>query len=402
MRMIVVAILMATLVGSAGCAVAADIAEEDVLLKVEIENWGQTSGIFPMAYEEASGGVAMALGADALAVGGLDLEAGDYTLLFWDHAPAGDQDAFFVEIDGVRERMKGHIGRWGTIVHPFSVNEAGTITIAIIGQEAGMIVDQMAIVRGHYEPGEIEFADVPGETRGESVGLNEVSRLATPRKLAEVPQAPLPADANVVYHQDFEAPCEGIVGEHDWIDGPFGRALVLDMPDGRFDIDASALDIAERGTVEWWVRTREAARVWWDQGWHYFFRATPAEPGGTQIDLDKHITTMSLTVSQGGEPYALTDGTHEQVQLATGNVSNEDWHHMLVSWDLSGDRQYLWVMIDGEGMQSFFPRTFEPGAFSRIELCNTPSEWDLPYLPMDGAIDAVRISNVSIEQRLER
>lgn len=142
--------------------------------------------------------------------------------------------------------------------------------------------------------------------------------------------------------------------------------------------------------------------MWWDQGWHYFFRATPAEPGGTQIDLDKHITTMSLTVSQGGEPYALTDGTHEQVQLATGNVSNEDWHHMLVSWDLSGDRQYLWVMIDGEGMQSFFPRTFEPGAFSRIELCNTPSEWDLPYLPMDGAIDAVRISNVSIEQRLER
>ncbi|MFW5868200.1 MAG: LamG-like jellyroll fold domain-containing protein [Armatimonadota bacterium] len=393
---IIVAMLAAGLTG----AWAADVAEEDVLLKVEIEHWGQTSGLQPMAHEEAAGGVAMSMASDALAVGGLELEAGEYTLLFRDHAPAGDQDAFFVEIQGARTRLKGHIGSWGTIVHTFTVEEAGPVTIAVIGQEAGMTLDQMALVRGEYEPGEIAFADVPGETRGESVGLHEISRLASACKLAEVPEAPLPADEDTVYQQDFEAQCAGIVGEHRWIDGPFGQALVLDMPDGRFDIDASALEIGEQGTIEWWVKPREAARIWWDQGWHYFAHLEPAAEGGTQIDLEKYAHTLSLIATNDGEPYALTEDTHERVQTSTGGVSIEDWHHMLVSWDLTGDRQYIWVMIDGVGRQSFFPRTFEPGGFSRIELGNTPSGWAIPYLAMDGAIDAIRISDVSVEGRL--
>ncbi|HCA46269.1 MAG TPA: hypothetical protein DEP45_02600 [Armatimonadetes bacterium] len=74
---------------------------------------------------------------------------------------------------------------------------------------------------------------------------------------------------------------------------------------------------------------------------------------------------------------------------------------MLVSWDLRGDRQYLWAMVDGVGMQSFFPHTFDGGGFSRIEIGNSPSDWDVPYLPMDGAVDAIRISNVSVAERLE-
>ncbi|MFP4248350.1 MAG: LamG-like jellyroll fold domain-containing protein [Armatimonadota bacterium] len=399
-RMTVGIAILALVVGSVVAATAAEIAEEDVLLKVELENWGETSGLQPVAHEEAAGGVAMSMASDALAIGGLDLEAGEYTLLFFDHAPAGDQDAFFVEIEGERARMKGHIGSWGTIVHPFTVEEAGPITIAVIGQEAGMTVDQMAIVRGHFEPGEIAFADVPGETTGESVGLDEIERLNTACKLAEAPSEPMPATEETVHHEDFEARCAGVSGEHRWIDGPFGQALVLDMPDGRFTIDASALDIGEQGTVEWWVKPREAARIWWDQGWHFFLHAEPAEEGGVQIDLDKYRHSLSLTVTNDGEPYARTEGTHERVQMGTGGYTIEDWHHMLVSWDFTGDRQYLWMMTDGEGMQGFFPRTFEPGGFSRIELGNTPSDWDVPYLPMDGAIDAIRISNVSVEARL--
>jgi hypothetical protein len=385
---------------SACGACAADLTEDDVLLKIEVQSWGHTSGMQPIAHEEASDGVAMSMASDATAVGGLKLEAGDYTLLFFDYAPAGDQDAFFVEIGGERSRLKGHIGSWGTIVHQFSVAETGSVTIAVIGQEAGMTLDRMAVVRGSYPPGEIAFADVPGETKGESVGLHEISRLASPCRLAEPPEQPLPPDDRTVYSQDFEQQCEGVVGEHRWIEGPFGQALVLDMPDGRFDIDASDLQIAERGTIEWWVKPREAARVWWDQGWHYFLHAEPAQPGGTQLDLEKHIRSLSLITTPDSAAYELTEGTNERAQFGVGDVSIEDWHHMLVSWDFSGERQYIWLMMDGRGMQSFFPRTFEPGGFSRIELCNTPSDWEIPYLPMDGALDAVRISDISVEGRL--
>jgi hypothetical protein len=400
LRLLRIAFIATLSIGLVYPATAADLTEDDVLLKVEVEAWGETAGMQPVGRGEATGNIAMALASDGYAVGGLELEPGDYTLLFSDYAPAGDQDAFFVEIAGERARLKGHIGSWGTIVHPFSVREAGTVMIAITGQEPGMILDQMAVVSGSFEPGEISMADVPGETTGQSIGVDEIPRLSSPCALAEPPQQPLPPDDSTVYYEDFEVQCGGISGEQRWNEGPFGRALILDMPDGRFTVDASALEIGQQGTVEWWVKPREAARIWWDQGWHYFLHAAPAQAGGTQLDLSKHVYQLSLTTSDDGEPYALGEGEHEQVFMNTNSLSIEDWHHLLVSWDFTADRQYLWLMIDGQGMQAFFPDTFEPGGFARIEFGNTPSDWDVPCLAMDGGIDAIRISSESVEQRL--
>ncbi|MBD3293553.1 MAG: hypothetical protein GF393_11560 [Armatimonadia bacterium] len=383
----------------------AEIAEEDVLLKTEIESWGETRGLTPVQYAAASGGIAMSMSADALAVGALELEAGEYSLVLWLFGPAPDADAFFVDVAGERTRLVGTNDSWGTLALPFTVREAGGVAIAIIGQEPGMTIDRIAVVRGGYDqtrnsPAVIDFADIPGETAGDRVSLAEIDRLATPCRLAEPLQEPLAAGEHTVYAEDFEAACEGIVGEHEWIDGPFGRALVLQMPDGRFDVDARELDIAGQGTIEWWVKTREAARIWWDQGWHYFLHAAPAEPGGTQLDLHKHIRALALSITLGGQPYALTEGTHETATVNVGGVDNEAWHHVLVSWEFSGERQYMWVMVDGNGMQKFFPESFGPADFARLEFGNTPSDWKVPYLPLDGAIDGIRISNVSIRDRL--
>ncbi len=384
-------------------AVFGQMTEDDVLLKIEVESWGEPTGMSPVAHGEASGGTAMALSSNASAVGGLRLQAGDYTLLFWAHAPAGNQDAFFVEIDGERTRLKGPIGEWGTVALPFSVDRAGPVVIAIIGQEAGMTLDRMAVVRGTHEQGSIQFASVPGETAGASIALDEIPRLAAPCSLAQVPDAPFELDETTVYHETFDTPCTGAVGEHRWVAGRFGQALALDMPDGRFDVDLSRLELGSKGTIEWWAKPREAARIWWDQGWHYFLHAEPAEEGGTQLDLARHpMTQLRLLATLDGEPYTIDKGTHEVIPMTTSHLSVEDWHHMLVSWDFTGDPQYLWLMIDGEGMQMFFPATFEGADFSRIELCNTPSDWEIPYLPMDGAIDELRISNQSVADRLAK
>lgn len=395
--------ILATLavIAMAGALTAAEIEPEDVMLKAEIQSWGETRGMTAVEHAEASEGTAMALDAHAVAVGGLRLEPGEYTLLFWAHAPAGDQDAFFVEVDGERARLKGPIGDWGTIVHPFTVAEGGAVGITVIGQEAGMTLDQMAVVRGRYEPGQIEFADVPGEARGDTVPPEELPRLTLPCSLVEVPQAPFEPDERTLFHESFNEPCAGVSGEHRWEEGRWGQALVLDMPDGRFAIDVSDMDLAGQGTIEWWVKPREAARVWWDQGWHYFLHAEPVEEGGVQLDLARHpMTNLRLVATLDGDAYSLTEGTHEQLRMQTGHLSIEDWHHMLVSWDLTGERQHLWLLIDGEGVEHFFPRTFEPTAFSRIELCNTPSDWEIPFLPMDGAIDELRITSVSARDRL--
>lgn len=394
---VIVALTMA--VAGVTCpAWAGEIAEDNVLLNVEMEGWGAVNGMQPVAYEEASRGIAMSMSADALAVGALDLQPGDYTLLLSQMAPNGSADGFFVEINGERTRLLGTIGRWGTLAHRFSVAKAGPVTIAIIGQEPTMTIDRIAVVRGTYNANAISFSDIPGETTGESLGLDQITRLTMPCKLAEIPAAP---GEQTIYHEDFEAQAEGVSGEHQWTEGPFGQAVVLDMPDGRFDIDAAELAIGEAGTIEWWVKPREAARVWWDQGWHFFLHAEPAQPGGSQLDLFGLRGQLELHLTRDGQPYTLAEGDHETMTFSTTGLDITQWHHVLVSWDLRGDRQYLWAMVDGVGMQSFFPHTFDGGGFSRIEIGNSPSDWDVPYLPMDGAVDAIRISNVSVAERLE-
>ena len=76
------------------------------------------------------------------------------------------------------------------------------------------------------------------------------------------------------------------------------------------------------------------------------------------------------------------------------------WHHLLVSWDMTGQRQRLWLLLDGVGQQVFFEPIFEPTDFQRVEIGNTPLSSDLPFLFLDGAIDELQISKVSVADRL--
>ncbi len=288
------------------------------------------------------------------------------------------------------------------MAYNFNVDKEKAVSIAIIGQEAGLTVDQIAVVRGTYQTGELKMSDVPGDTLGgEHVGLEELSRLVSHCALSELPEAPFDEDENTVFHENFDSEVVGAVGDHRQVEGKFGQALYLEMPDGRFDVDASNLDIGPQATVEFWVRPRPAQRLWHDQGWHYFLHCEPAQASGFQLDVDRHPSTqLLLTASLGAGPYDRDEGTREYLQLSTSGADLEQWHHLLVSWDLTGERQYLWLLLDGAGMQVFFEPCFEAGGFSRIEIGNTPSGWDVPYLCIDGAIDELRISNVSVAERL--
>ena len=384
-------------------AQAGQVTEADVILKSEVENLPVTERLSPAIYDGVTG---MAFPATGLAMAGLELETGDYTLLVHCYAPAGDQDGFFVEIEGRQTRRTAPIGRWGTLAYPFTTEKAGKVGISIIGQEPGMTVDAVAVVKGTHQDNDPRFDQVPGEMkRGVEIKIEDLPRLALTVTLAEKAEGPLTADEHTVYIEHFDAECNGVTGDYHWGEGQFGQALYLDVPDGRFAVDASGFDLAGEGTVEWWVKPRPAQQLWSDQGWHYFLHCRAKDDKGLQLDLSRHPKSQLRLIASSSEgPYFPPDkpGTREWAEMSTSSLAFDIWHHVLVSWKIGEERTHLWVMVDGVGRQSFFPTQHSPAGFSAIEFGNTPSHWDVPYLFIDGGIDEIRIQNISVADRLAK
>ena len=377
-----------------------------VLLHAEIEGFGLTRGLSVVALDGASKGDARTLTDGSFAAAGLGLAPGHYSFLVRARAPHADAGGFFVDIDGCETRRRAPIGTWATMAYPFEVDMERVVSISVKCQEPGVVVDQVAIISGTAADDQVQFAELASGpttiTHPEVAGL---PCLTIPCRLTSLPTPPRKAGLDTVYHEDFEGIVTGAVGEHEEASSPSGKALHLGMPDGRFVVVARRLGLEATGTIEWWVRPRPAKRLWASKGWHYFLHAvTEDRTGGHRMDLSKHPNAclrFSVTSLNGRA------SEHVQIVPYPGSFDGwsqmfDDWHHMLVSWDLSGERQTIWLLMDGTGVQRYFPRTFTPAMLDQIEFCNTPLGDAVPYLPMDGAIDEVRFQRVSVAGRLVR
>ncbi|MDV7395671.1 hypothetical protein RZS08_30055, partial [Arthrospira platensis SPKY1] len=87
----------------------------------------------------------------------------------------------------------------------------------------------------------------------------------------------------------------------------------------------------------------------------------------------------------------------ERIQIKTDKLDETAWQQIIVSWDLSTDPQRIGLLVNGSGQVINLPAgTFKPGRFLSMEFGNRPSTWEVPYLPMDGAIKKIGIYDASI------
>lgn len=375
-------------------AAAADPA---VLFCAEIEGLPAASGVVAAPREGAAGGQAATLAADACVVWGLDLPAGEYTLLLRGFAPAGDQDALFLTCGARRERFTIPIGRWGQRAMAFRHRETGAATFRVDGQEAGVLVDRVAVVAGSRSESDVDLAACALTPPTVPIPVDRLPRFERPCRLAEFPPVGVPDDSAPLFREDFERPpVPGLAGTHRLGLGRSGQGALLAMPDGRFEAalpDPSGL--ACSGTVEWWVRPRPAAHVWSDQGWHYFLHAAPAEGSTVRMDLYRRpASDLTLSLSAG------KDGPVESLSLNTSSLDPEAWHHILVSWEAAADSLDLWLLVDGRGRHLHSSQAFPPFAFRRLCFGNAPPDLGLPGLPMDGALDEIVARPEPVRRRL--
>ena len=380
---------------------AATVPADDVILYCEVEKFGLVRDLSPIELPGASGGQAMQMTrptSGAWAV--VRLEPGDYTLLLRVWAPAGDQDGFFVVIRDKRDRrVPPGQKRWHTMAYNLTVEAPEQVLLAVVAQELGFVVDQVAVVRGTFETDQARMEDLPGKP-GEGIAPDPdaLPRMETSARLASLPAPGLPPADGMVFAEDFEGEFAGARGVWALVDGPTGKALNVGVPDGRYVVNLEALDLARTGTVEFRVKPREAQQLWWDQGWHYLLHLEPAETqdgSGVALGLYRR-PDVQLRLEAKSPDGKETDGAN----VSTSGLDNTAWHHILVSWDLAGERQRLWLLVDGDGKQVEFQRKLAPGAFRQLEIGNSPEFSGLPYLFLDGAIDELRVSQGSVAGRL--
>lgn len=390
MRTLLVGCLLAALP-----VLAAELPPGDVLLKLEAEQYGAAAGVAVVSVPGAAGGSALSLSPEGMIVGAVKLAPGRYTLLVRAFAPAGDQDGFFIDIARARTRRTAPIGRWGVLALPLEAPGEEPLAVAVIGQEPGVVVDQLAVVRGAFKDDEVDLAKLaPTMKAGQQQGLENLSRLQLPARLRELPAGPFVPGAQTLLHEPFESVPGGATGRTSLTAGKWGQALYLGVPDGRYDVAGERVAWGATGTIEWWVRPRPGQRLWEDQGWHYFLYGAPAAPDGLRLDLSRHPAWgLQLAVTAGE--------VTEKLQLSTNRADPQQWHHLLVSWDLRGDRQYLWLLLDGAGLASYFPRCLPAPAFRSLQFGNTPAGSGRPWLFMDGALDELLVSTSPVSDRLE-
>jgi hypothetical protein len=370
---------------------AAPVTATDVIFKVEAEACGLTGGLAEAQMEGAVDGVSAILGDERTGITWAgELAAGDYALLLRTWAPAGDQDAFFVEINGQRTRYTVPQKEWATLVLPLRTTET-SVNLRIIGQETGLALDQVALIRGVYRAGQVRLEDVPGTgPERAQVDPSRVPRLAMGAKLPVVPSGPLTKAPGTVLLWDFEALPHGTRGDAALAPGKFGQALNLPLPDGRLDVPLGGLGVAAQGTVEFWCRPRPAQMLWYGNGQHWLLHLE-AGSAGPRLDLRLHpdwVLELRATSLDGQQ----SDG----VPLMVRNLDAQAWHHVLVSWNFAAPRQQLWLLVDGAGESLGFPAKFTPAEFTSLQLYNTPDGADLPLMPVDGLLDDLRVSNCDV------
>jgi hypothetical protein len=274
---------------------------------------------------------------------------------------------------------------------------AGVATCRIDGQEAGVLVDRVGVVRGIVAEAGVDLAACRLTPMAGLVPLDRLPRVERPCRLAEFPPVGSPDDPSPLCREDFELPPHrGASGRRRSGQGRGGQGLLLEMPDGRFDLAVPAAPgLKEAGTVEWWVRPRPAAHAWNDQGWRFFLHAAPADGTTVQFDLARTVATgLTLTFSAGQDQPA------ESVSLDVSRLDPDEWHHLLVAWDFAGPARDLWLLVDGKGRHLHTDRSFPPCAFRNLGFGNSPPGAGLPFLPMDGALDQITVRAEPVRDRL--
>ena len=150
-------------------------------------------------------------------------------------------------------------------------------------------------------------------------------------------------DAPDSIQPDYERDGTGAAGRNydASVSGRYGGGIEIDVPGAQINLRAHGNMRPDRGTVQFWVRSKPGRNIWRDGRRHCFFSAA-----AVRRDLELWKTTDNhLRLSWAGRHWKGDDEVVATLDLPVSELEAEGWHHLLFSWD---DRQgRLWLALDG-------------------------------------------------------
>jgi hypothetical protein len=251
----------------------------------------------------------------------------------------------------------------------------------------------------------------------------------TPCRLPAVPDQPAARDRHTCLLADFDAADQNNaafarverrevgIGNQPDAPGRFGGGVSVTGAEGCVMYPGLDNYDPRRGTVEFWAQSRDAPGIWADGKEHWLLVLYPERAGASaRYGMTPYFVTLRKTadnllnlsiVNTSAAAYAaavsLRSGRSWSVSLPAEALAPEAWHHLLVSWDLTGTGR-AWLLVDGEGVTAELElpaNRLEPNPGGLIVLGGL---WGLPgdgVETSDCNLDDLRVQACTVEGRLE-
>jgi hypothetical protein len=171
-----------------------------------------------------------------------------------------------------------------------------------------------------------------------------------------------------------------------------------------------------QGTCEFWMRSAEDVDLLADTKDRYLLTILPefylgyGKRPGVHLVMRTHAATRSLQFAANTDRihwYShlngawIADSARTTLHMPLSVLSGKEWHHVLCSWDMTGEGR-IWLVVDGKGATTKFDAPPEQGApIPCYKIFLGGSYFPEVYCPSAPALfDEFRISDQSVASRL--
>ena len=189
-------------------------------------------------------------------------------------------------------------------------------------------------------------------------------------------------------------PLAGGFGCDPKVDGKFGKGVAIYGMSNHLNYRGYGNLNRDKGTVQFWVKSKPGTNIWNDGKDHYFFATHYLDRAMGLMKKGKGNRLQIWTQHHR----AGTDDKHPAV-IPVADLDPGKWHHVIASWNMRKPR--LWLAVDGKGIE-----VSGRGDSARVpmHIFFIGGGWHHKHghIPADAIFDEFKISRLTLPELIQQ